>query len=74
MPYPQKITFGEMRAMGVRGVLVYCRHRCGHHTEISADAWGDDVKLSDIEPNTKRGKRGAEIRPNYDPAKMGTTG
>jgi hypothetical protein len=21
---PQKITFGEMREMGVRGVLVYC--------------------------------------------------
>jgi hypothetical protein len=22
---PQKITFGEMRDMGVRGVLIYCR-------------------------------------------------
>jgi hypothetical protein len=28
-PNPQKITFGEMRACGVREVLVYCRdHRC----------------------------------------------
>jgi len=26
---PQKITFGEMRASGVRDVLIYCRdHRC----------------------------------------------
>jgi hypothetical protein len=27
--YPQKITFGEMRASGVCEVLIYCRdHRC----------------------------------------------
>jgi hypothetical protein len=29
--YPQKITFGELRASGIRDVLVYCRdHRCSH--------------------------------------------
>jgi hypothetical protein len=28
---PQKITFGEMRDMGVRGVLVYCADfHCSH--------------------------------------------
>ena len=28
---PQKITFGELRDMGVRGVLVYCAdYRCSH--------------------------------------------
>jgi hypothetical protein len=38
-PYPQKITFGEMRASGVRDVLIYCRdYCCGHHTEASVDA------------------------------------
>ena len=38
MTYPQKITFGEMRASGVRDVLIYCRdHRCSHHVEVSAD-------------------------------------
>jgi hypothetical protein len=27
--YPQKITFGELRAAGVRDVLVCCRdHKC----------------------------------------------
>ncbi len=27
----QKITFGEMRASGVRDVLIYCSdHRCSH--------------------------------------------
>jgi len=46
----QKITF-EMRASGVREVLVYCRdHRCSHHVEISADHWADHIRLSDIEP------------------------
>jgi hypothetical protein len=49
--YPQKITFGEMRASGVRDVLIYCRdHRCSHHITISADRWPDHVRLSDIEP------------------------
>jgi hypothetical protein len=31
MPSQQKITFGEMRASGVRGVLIYCAdYRCSH--------------------------------------------
>jgi hypothetical protein len=47
----QKITFGEMRAGGVRGLLVYCSDfRCSHWTAISGDPWPDDVRLSDIEP------------------------
>jgi hypothetical protein len=34
---PQKITFGELRASGVRVVLIYCRdHRCSHHVETNA--------------------------------------
>ena len=46
-PY-HTITFGEMRASGVRDVLIYCRdHRCSHHVEISADRWPDHVRLSD---------------------------
>ncbi|MFK4522828.1 hypothetical protein ABIF90_000809 [Bradyrhizobium japonicum] len=75
-PYPVKITFGEMRKMGVREVLIYCRdYRCGRHTEANANSWADDVRLSDIEPKfvcTRCGQRGAEIRPNFEPAKMGT--
>ena len=28
---PDKITFGEMREMGVRGLLIYCAdYRCSH--------------------------------------------
>jgi hypothetical protein len=37
---PQKITFGEMREMGVRGLLIYCAdYRCSHSIAISGDAW-----------------------------------
>ena len=40
LTYSQKITFADMRASGVRDVLIYCRdHRCSHHIEISADRW-----------------------------------
>ena len=53
MPEPtrQKITFCEMRASDVRGILVYCSdYRCSHCTAISGDRWPDDVRLSEIEP------------------------
>jgi hypothetical protein len=46
---PQKITFAEMRASGVRGLLIYCSdYRCSHSTTISGDRWPDDARLSDI--------------------------
>jgi hypothetical protein len=45
---PQKITFGEMRASGVRDVLVYCAdYRCSHSITIDASRWPDDVRLSE---------------------------
>jgi hypothetical protein len=35
---PEKITFGEMRDSGVRGVLINCSDfRCSHWIELSAD-------------------------------------
>jgi hypothetical protein len=47
----QQITFGEMRAGVVRGLLIYCSdYRCSHWTAISGDRWPDSVRLSDIEP------------------------
>ena len=60
---PQKITFGEMREMGVRGVLVYCG------VAMNADCWADDVRLSDIEPRfvcAACGRRGADVRPDFN--------
>jgi hypothetical protein len=67
---PVKITFGQMRGMGVRGVLVYCAdYRCSHWIALSADRWPDEVRLSDLEPRfvcNACGQRGAEIRPDFD--------
>jgi hypothetical protein len=42
----QKITFAEMRKMGVRGLLIYCAdYRCSHSIAISGDRWADDTRL-----------------------------
>ena len=47
----KKITLGEMRAYGVRGLLIYCSdYKCSHSAAISGDRWPDHVRLSDIEP------------------------
>jgi hypothetical protein len=76
-PRPQKITFGEMRSSGSIGILVYCGdYRCSHSIAMSADQWGNDVRLSDIEPRfvcKACGKRGADIRPHFAAASMGTS-
>ena len=76
-PRPVKITFGEMRSSGVIGILVYCSdHKCSHSIAVPADKWPDDMRLSDIEPRFvchACGKRGADIRPHFGPARMGTS-
>jgi hypothetical protein len=73
---PMKITFGEMRASGIRDLLIYCSdYRCSHSIQMSADRWPDHVRLSDIEPLfvcKACGKRGADVRGLFAPARMGT--
>src|SRR5207248_8161424 len=67
---PTKITFADMRDMGVRGVLIYCSdYKCSHSIAISADQWPDDLKLSDIQSRflcKACGKRGADVRPDFN--------
>jgi hypothetical protein len=74
MTHPTKITFAEMRAMGVRDVLVYCcDYQCSHSVQISADQWADDVRLSDIEHRfvcEACGKRGGDVRPDFQNGKV----
>ena len=73
---PMKITFGEMRASGIRDLLIYCAdYRCSHSIQMSADRWPDHVRLSDIEPLfvcKACGKRGADVRGLFAPPRMGT--
>lgn len=65
-----KITLGEMRAMGVRDLLVYCAdYRCAHAVRVSADQWPDHIRLSDLEPLfvcQACSRRGVDIRPDWD--------
>jgi len=49
---PFKITFGEMREMGLRRILVHCH--CGHHIALSADRSPDDIRLCDVSPSGRQ--------------------
>jgi hypothetical protein len=64
------MNLGDMREMGVRGILIYCAdYQCSHSVALSADRWSDEVRLSDIEPRfvcATCGKRGAEVRPDFN--------
>ena len=66
----RKITLAEMRAAGVRGLLIYCSdYHCSHAVRLDADRWPDDVRLSDLEPRFSCqacGRKGADVRPNFD--------
>jgi hypothetical protein len=66
----QKITLGEMRASGVRGLLIYCSdYKCSHSTVINDDRWPDQVRLSDLELRFACqvcGTRGADVRPDFN--------
>lgn len=75
----RKITLGQMRSSGVRGLLVYCSdHKCSHKQVLEpamVDQWSDDMSLSEIEARFRCqacGIKGADIRPDFLPAKMGT--
>ena len=57
---PQKITFGDMRDMGVRGLLIYCSdYKCSHLVALSGDLWFRSVCSA-------CGKRGADVRPDFN--------
>lgn len=76
MQRQQKITLGEMRSSGPTRLLVYCGdYKCAHSVIISAERWPDHVRLSDLEPKftcQACGHRGADIRPLFEQARMGT--
>ena len=41
LTHHEKITFAEMRADGVRGLLIYCSdYKCSHWTTLGGDRAG----------------------------------
>jgi hypothetical protein len=66
---PEKISFAEMRAAGMRGIVVCCSNdRCGLWIRLNVDQWADGVHLSDIEPGIVCmicGRRGVNVRPDW---------
>lgn len=73
----EKITLGLMRAdNGPTRLTVHCPE-CSHHVVIDADRWPDDVRLSDLEPRMVCevcDHRGADVRPLFEQARMGSRG
>ena len=67
---PHAHPAANMRAAGVRGLLICCSdYRCSHWIAMSGDRWPDDFRLSDIEPRftcQACGRKGADVRPNFD--------
>jgi hypothetical protein len=76
MRHEQKSTLGEMRATGATQLLVYCGdYKCGHSVALDAALWPDNVRLSDLEVFfvcQVCGHQGADVRPLFEPPKMGT--
>jgi hypothetical protein len=66
------------RNAGVGGptrLIVYCAdYKCAHSIVVDASRWGDDVRLSDLEPRFTCqvcGHRGTDIRPLFKHARIG---
>jgi hypothetical protein len=75
----QKITLGEMRSSGVSGLLVYCAdYKCSHTIKLEAvvvDRWEIESGSPTSSPASSASAAAleADIRPNFAPARMGTT-
>jgi hypothetical protein len=71
-----KITFGKMRASGAFRINVHCGDpKCDHSVTMYPALWLDRLKLSDLEQRfvcTVCGHGGADVRPLFEPARMGT--
>lgn len=75
-PQHPKITLGDMQSgNGPRGQLICSEHKCSHSVVVDAASWGDAIRLSDLEPKficKACRQRGADVRPLFERANMGT--
>jgi len=67
---PPPMTLGNMRANGVRSVIVTCSNaNCRHEAIVNVDHLADDVSVPSLGPRMrceKCGQRGADARPNWN--------
>jgi hypothetical protein len=64
------VTLGNMRAHGVRRLLIYCCDGlyCHHSATVDADGWPDETAVRDLCPKavcTRCGIIGADVRPDW---------
>ena len=64
-----------MRSMGPSRLLIYCgNYKCSHSIVLDASQWSSHLRLSDLEQRfvcTACGRRGADVRPLFERARIG---
>ena len=64
------MTLGNMRANGVRSLIVHCSNvTCRHEAIVNVDHLGDDVAVPPIGLRMRCercGQRGADVMPNWN--------
>jgi hypothetical protein len=67
----ESVTLGHIRGHGCRDLLVYCNSiQCNHQTKVNADHLPDPTPIRPLGARmvcTRRGHRGAEVRPDWTP-------
>jgi hypothetical protein len=62
------ITFGSLRKLGVRGLLVICLDpQCRHQETMSLDDYADEIEVPSFTPGMVCSKCGGKVeaRPNW---------
>jgi hypothetical protein len=62
------ITVGNIRQLGVRGLIVSCRNpQCRHEATMSVDDYADEIEVPSFAPRMVCGKCGGkvDVRPNW---------
>jgi hypothetical protein len=63
------MTLGNMRANGIRSVIVHCSNvACRHEAIVNVDSQADDVFVPTLGPRMRCepcGQRGADVRVNW---------
>ena len=64
------MTLSNMRANGVRSLLVNCSNvSCRHEAIVNMDGLSDDISVPSLGPRMRCqrcGQRGADVRPNWN--------